>query len=109
MKTTVNFYLFRDAFSCRPDNFTYEGLSILFDHLTAYEDDTGEELELDPIAFCCEYAESTYSDIARDYDIDLSDCETDEDRQQAIINYLNDKTTICGELEDGQTIVFQQF
>jgi len=110
MKQTVNFYAFRDAFnSCRPDNFTYEGLSVLFDYLTAYEDDTGEELELDVIALCCDYAESTYQEIAKDYDIDFSDCETEEDRRQAVIDYLNDSTTICGELDDKQTIIYQQF
>ena len=55
MKTTVSRYDFERAFvdAGRKDQFSYEGLSVLFDYLEDYEDSTGEELELDVIAFCC--------------------------------------------------------
>lgn len=39
----------------RPTNFTYEGLQALFEYLEQYEDDTGEEIELDVIGLCCEF------------------------------------------------------
>ena len=62
MKTTVNFYDFRRWFEQnRPHNFTREGLVALFNMLTSYEEDTGEEIEFDPIALCCEYSE--YEDM----------------------------------------------
>ena len=59
MKQTINFYDFSDAFrkAGRTNNFTYEGQRALFEYLEGYEEDTGEEIELDVIALCCEYAE----------------------------------------------------
>ena len=69
MKTTVYLNDFRDAFQrVRPDNFSYDGLEALYDHLTEYEQDTDEEIELDVIAICCDYVE--YENLAafqRDY------------------------------------------
>ena len=41
----------------RPDNFSYEGLTALYDYLTELEEDLGEEMELDVIAICCEFTE----------------------------------------------------
>ena len=58
MKQSINFYAFRDAFQAmRPDTFSYEGLRALFEYLEALEDDTGEEIELDVIAICCDFTE----------------------------------------------------
>ena len=59
MKQSVNFTDFTKAFHDygRGTQFTYEGLKALFEHLEDYEDDTGEEIELDVIALCCDYVE----------------------------------------------------
>ena len=58
MKTTVNEYEFNRWFKeHRPNNFSWEGRQALYEMLTCYEQDTGEEIEFDPIAFCCEYSE----------------------------------------------------
>lgn len=59
MKTTVSNYDFHRAFKdCnRADNFSAAGLDALFDYLEEYEQDTGEELELDVIALCCDFTE----------------------------------------------------
>lgn len=64
---------FRDEFrACgRADQFSYEGLGLLFDYLEAYEMDTGEEIELDVISLCCDYTEDTPEGIAQSYDIDI--------------------------------------
>lgn len=63
MKTTVNEYAFRRAFeTTRPDNFSYAGLSALFEYFEQYEEDTGEEMELDVIAICCDFSE--YASLA---------------------------------------------
>ena len=62
MKTTVNEYEFCDWFAeHRPNNFSFEGRKALFEMLTSYEEDTGEEIEFDPIALCREYSE--YEDM----------------------------------------------
>ena len=58
MKIVINEHAFVDAFmKCRPNQFTYEGLTALFEHLEEFEDATGEEIELDVIGLCCEYCE----------------------------------------------------
>ena len=63
MKQTVSKFNFRDAFQdCgRGEQFSYEGLGALYDYLDELETDTGEEIELDVIALCCEYSE--YDDL----------------------------------------------
>jgi hypothetical protein len=108
MKTTVSFYDFQRAFAdCgRKDQFSYEGLKALFDYHEDYEEQTGEELELDVIAMCCGYAEDHPDDIARNYSIDLShlDVEDDDYEEQcidAVREYLNDNTTLVGETSTG--------
>lgn len=73
MYTDVNFNDFRDAFRRfdRLDNFTYEGARALFDYLEQYEEDTGERIELDVIALCCEYNEyENLEEFQRDYGAD---------------------------------------
>lgn len=58
MKKTVSKNEFISEFEeLRPDNFTSEGLSCLFDFLTELEEGGGEEFELDVIAFCCDFTE----------------------------------------------------
>jgi hypothetical protein len=58
MKTDVNFYAFRNWFETnRPNNFSYNGIVALWEMLEDYEDSTGEEIEFDGIALCCEYSE----------------------------------------------------
>jgi hypothetical protein len=59
MKTIVTQHSFVDAFrACgRESQFSYPALRALFEYFEAFEDDTGEELELDPIAICCEWQE----------------------------------------------------
>ena len=59
MKQTVNSSDFVDAFRThnRMDQFSYEGLKALFEYLEQYEEDTGEETELDVIAICYDFSE----------------------------------------------------
>lgn len=117
MKTTVNFSAFVYAFRSmnRMDNFSREGLEALFDYLEQYEQDCGEEIELDVIAICCDYAESDIVTIAQDYQIDLSEADQaiDEETKQDIIQeivceYLNDNTMIVATLQNGN-IVYANF
>lgn len=120
---TVNFYNFERAFidAGRKDSFSYEGKRILFDYLENLSDDLGEPIELDVIALCCDYQESSLLEIVRDYgrvmdnimgitEDQLIDGEiTGED----IIEALQEYTSVCGmyyceEIED-DIIVFQSF
>ena len=116
MKTSVTFCTFQRAFErCdRANQFSREGLKTLFDYLEAYEDGTGEEIELDVIALCCDYCESTFAQVADDYSIsiDYDDCADDEERAELlkseVLDYLNDHTTIVGEV-NGDSVIYQQF
>jgi len=65
MKQTINFFQFRDAFGGDyKNNFSYDGKKALFEYLENYEEETNKEIELDPIALCCEYTE--YESINED-------------------------------------------
>jgi len=69
MKRTINVHEFRDAFRDmnRSDNFSYEGLGILFEGLESLADETGEEYELDVIALCCDFTEYDFKDLVDEY------------------------------------------
>ena len=108
MKTTVHFDDFRHAFnSIRPDNFSRESLEQLFDYFEAYERDTGEEIELDVIAICCDYTAQNYKDIAEAYGIDLDDQDSEEDQCKQVKDFLEVETIVIGETDF--EIVYQNF
>lgn len=102
MKTTVSLHDFREAFrSIRPDNFSHEGLEVLFDYMEDCERDTGEEYELDVIALCCDFSEDEDEDIANNFSIDLSECEDADDIHEAVREYLMDEGIDIGEVSGG--------
>src|ERR1035437_10904812 len=77
MISTVTFFKFEDSFSdTYKNNFTYEGKKALFDYLEEYEESTGVQIELDPVALCCEYSE--YDDL-KDLQANYSDIKSMED------------------------------
>jgi len=96
MKTTVSVYDFRDAFHKmgRGNQFTYEGLEIIYDYLESID----EEMELDVIAICCDFQESTPEEVMSEYGLD-----EDED----VSEFLAMNTTVLGETDS--TIVFANF
>jgi hypothetical protein len=102
MKTTVSRYDFERAFvdAGRKDQFSYEGLNALFEYLEQYEEDTGQEIELDVIALCCDYYEDTPEAIAANYSIDLEGMDEDE-QLEVVRDYLNENTTLVGETSTG--------
>jgi len=114
MKQTINFSQFCDAFVSmnRNSNFTYEGKQVLFDYLERYEEDTGEQIELDIIALCCEYHELSIDDVLDSYYTKEEKKEilelSLEDQKNTIENYLQDRTSFCG-WTDKDNAVFSQF
>lgn len=109
MKTTVSNCDFHDAFrqAGRENNFSYEGLNALFDYFEEYEDSTGEEIELDVVAICCEFTE--YEDIKElakqypDYIIWENDDETEIDEEATLDNFCDNTQVI--ELKNGGIII----
>lgn len=110
MKQTINFTEFRDAFKAhdRMENFSYDGAALLFEWLEQYEDETGEELELDVIALCCDYNEDTVQDIIKNYSIDVKHCRDGDDETEIVLDYLNNNTIVIGCTDEG-TIVYAVF
>lgn len=62
IKHITNFDFTNSFTGSYKDNFSYKGKQALFNYLEQYEDETGEQIELDPIALCCDYKE--YDDLA---------------------------------------------
>lgn len=100
---TVDLYEFREAFRRmnRQDQFSYEGLEVLFDYLENLSDDIGEPIELDVVALCCEYYESSIDELIEDYDIDVSDAADEFEKEDIVRDYLTDNTIVCGETAGG--------
>jgi hypothetical protein len=103
MKTTVDFSDFRESFRNygRADSYSREGLEMLFNYLEDLEQDTGQELELDVIALCCDYNEEHWEDIAANYSIDLDGREDEEEKIEAVREYLEANTSLVGEPLEG--------
>lgn len=106
MHQQINFNGFLSAFRAmdRDNQFSYAGKRALFDYIEDYEEEIGDSIELDVVALCCDYSESTWEEIAEDYSIDLEDGEEVED---TVREYLEENTVIVGEVPGG--FVFANF
>ena len=79
MKTTVNWYTFRDAVvrHDRLDQFGSDGWRAIFDYIEEYEQESGQEQEMDIIALCCDF--TRYESLA-DFNAEMGEeCETMQD------------------------------
>ena len=83
MIKTITQYEFTQAFNNmnRSDNFSYQGLIALFNYFEEYEESTGEQIEFDVIAICCEYTE--YESLTEFRDDYSNEYETIEDIENA--------------------------
>ena len=99
-------YQFEAAFkeAGRPDQFSLNGFKALFDYLNNLSDDIGRPIELDVVALCCDYTEDSYSNIAKDYSIKLTNAEDEDQAKQIVIDYLQDNTSYVGEGEDDNLV-----
>ena len=96
MKKTINFQDFTDAFKnmSRENQFSYEGKRALFDYIEDFEQETGEECELDVIALCCEFSEyKNLSELQENYP-DVKDLEDLEEKTQVI--FIDDRSEVEG-------------
>ena len=90
----------------REDNFSLKGLRILFESLKRLASDCETNIELDVIALCCEYIENSITDIIDDYDIDITDCDSDDEKSETVEDYLQYNTYVCGSYEDNGVTYF---
>jgi hypothetical protein len=104
MKQTIGFCQFRDAFINydRKENFSYEGSKALFEYLEQYEEDCGEEIELDVVALCCEYSEEQFSDIKANYsNLNIETIDDLREHTQVIV--------VSGDESDDPLVIYQVF
>ena len=89
MKQYVTESTFIDAFKQNDDRknqFSYEGLKALFEYFEEYEDSTGEELEFDTIAICCEYTEyDNLKELNNNYSKEYKDLEELREETEVIV------------------------
>lgn len=72
MKNTITKNDFRNEFkqAGRENQFTYYALGKLFDYIEDYEEQTGEQVELDVVALCCEYSEyESFEELQQNYNV----------------------------------------
>ena len=108
MIQTIDLHTFAQAFRAhnREDQFSHEALRIIWNYIEDYEDQTGEQIELDVIAICCEYCEDTIKGIADSYSIDIEGLDEDE-ATETVREYLEENTCLLGEVTGG--FVYQSF
>jgi len=72
-------------------------------YLEEYEEDTGEELELDPVAIRCEYRAITLDEAVSDYQIPPH-----FDGHEGVLQWLQDRTEVI-ETDFKNTYIIQEF
>ena len=99
MIRTINEYDFIKEFHKmgRGNNFSTSGLIALYEYLEMLGDDLGQEIELDVIALCCEYAE---------YD-NLEEFQADYSEDYQTIGDIESDTTVI--MIDDDSFIIQQF
>ena len=117
MHITVDSFMFVDAFRRmgHEDQFSREALEALFNYLEEYEQDTGEDLELDVIGLCCDFTEYTTAvEAASDYGFtseleaeDYEDVESyEEAKEDEAREWLEDRTIVI-DFDNG--LIIQNF
>lgn len=80
----------------RTENFTIEARRALFEYYEQLEDDLGEQIEFDPIAICCDWAEyKNPVEVMREYGFSCEiDSDDGEETDEQIIEHLRDCTAV---------------
>ncbi len=105
MYQSINEYQFRDTLlqsDTYKDNFTYDGLTVLFDYFEELEQSQGQEIQFDYVSIACEFSEASPSEIFDAFDIEPM--EDDEDHWLAVREYLENNGSYVGHTDS--TIIY---
>ena len=99
MKITINESMFKDQFRLhgRKDQFSYKGLTALYDHLEeVYGEDSEYEYDLDVIGLCCEYTEyaSALDAVYGSTDFECEDSLDEDFKESEALKYLQKETQV---------------
>ena len=101
--------LYHDLKRMDRDNFSYDGARALMEWLNGLSEDTGENIEYDPIAFCCDFSEhETIGMLCDDYSNapQADDYDDPDEWEEAALDYFRDNTVLI-EFDNG--IIIQGF
>jgi hypothetical protein len=84
---------FRDEFRAagRAEQFSHEGLGLLFDYLEEIDPD----YDLDVVGLCCDYSEDSPENIAKAYDINIEGMD-EEQINHEVMEYLQNNYSVVG-------------
>lgn len=99
MYQEINVYQFKDEFNAiRPDNFSYDGLTVLYDYFEELENDLGDKIELDVVSLCCDFSEYT----------NLKELNEDYDNKYESLNELANETLVLS-FPDSERFIIHNF
>ena len=101
MYIRVTEYSFRDTFltSAYSENFSYGGLTALYNYFEELEADLNESIEFDYISIVGEYSELTIDELRDNYFID---------KDIDVIEYLQENTIVI-EIENSDSVIIQDY
>jgi cobyrinic acid a,c-diamide synthase len=101
MYIRVTEYSFRNTFltSDYKNNFSYDGLTALYDYFSELEDELNESVEFDLIAIAGEYSELTIEELRDNYSIN---------KDIDVIKYLQENTIVI-EIENSDSVIIQDY
>ena len=102
MYTRVTEDSFRDVFLSSDnysENFSYDGLTALYDYFSELEADLNESIEFDYISIAGEYSELTIEELRDNYSIN---------KDIDVIKYLQENTIVI-EIENSDSVIIQDY
>ena len=101
MYIRVTEYSFRDTFltSDYKNNFSYDGLTALYNYFEELEADLNESIEFDYISIAGEYSELTIEELRDNYSIN---------KDIDVIKYLQENTIVI-EIENSDSVIIQDY
>ncbi len=104
---TLNEARFVDEFrKIRENNFSIFGLRALFHYLDNLSEDCGENIEFDPIAFCCEFSESNLEEFNNDYEEEYATIDELQEKEERVLARFTSRDFVDGEwIEEKKVLV----
>ena len=101
MYIRVTEYSFRNTFltSDYKNNFSYDGLTALYNYFEELEADLNESIEFDYISIVGEYSELTIDELRDNYSIN---------KDIDVIKYLQENTIVI-EIENSDSVIIQDY